>query len=244
MNREPRMFEHVDVDLGYKDLDTTQSEDGRRYVLPQGGNYPSITTVLSILSEKGIAMWRKRVGEEEANKISYRASQRGTAVHELIEKYIDNDPKYTKGYMPNIHADFLKVKDILDTRIGKVYLQEAPLYSDHLKVAGRVDCVAEFDGKLSIIYFKTSRKTKQKTHIKQYYQQETAYAIMWEERTGMPITQLVTIIAVDEGDPQVFVEHRDDWYPKLQETIDSYYEREDKRSARKSREDAVLPISL
>ena len=101
------MFEHVNVDLGYKDLVAHTTEDGRVYEHPvERKNYPSITTVLSILSEAGIKAWRKRVGEEEANKISYRASQRGTAVHELIEKYIDNDPEYTKGYMPNIVSNF------------------------------------------------------------------------------------------------------------------------------------------
>ena len=219
------MFEHIDTDLGYKDLETTQTEDGRRYVLPQGGNYPSITTVLSILSEKGIAMWRKRVGEEEANKISYRASQRGTAVHELIEKYIDNDPQYTKGYMPNVHADFLKVKDILDSRIGKVYLQEAPLYSDHLKVAGRVDCVAEFDGKLSIIDFKTSSRYKSAEEITGYFLQECGYAVMFEERTGIKIDQIVTIMVIEgTEDSKVFIEPRDKWVEELKRRRDEYFD--------------------
>lgn len=221
------MFEHVPTDLGYEELDTIEIEgEGRRYVLPDGGNYPSITTVLSILSEKSIAIWRNKIGHEEADKISYRAAQRGTAVHELVEKYIDNDPDYKKGYMPNIHADFMSIKPILDSRIGKVYAQEVPLYSDYLKCAGRVDCIAEFDGKLSVIDFKTSRKYKQKGHIKNYYQQEAFYAVAWEERTGMPITQLVTIIAVDQGGSQVFIEHRDNWTQDLIKTIEKYNERE------------------
>ena len=122
------------------------------------------------------------------------------------------------------------VKDILSERIGKVYGQELPLYSDHLRVAGRVDCVAEFDGVLSIIDFKTSRKTKRKSWCESYFCQEAAYAIMWEERTGMPITQLVTIIAVDDLNQQgpgsqVFIEKRDNWVPKLRETIDVYYQK-------------------
>jgi genome maintenance exonuclease 1 len=220
------MFEHVGIDLGYSDLEAITTEHGRRYVMPNGGAYPSITTVLSILSEAGIAAWRKRVGEEEANKISYRASQRGTAVHEITEKYINNDEDYTSGFMPNVVSDFQSIKPILDERIGKVYAQEVPLYSDYLKVAGRVDCIAEFDGKLSVIDFKTSRRYKSHSHVKNYFQQEAFYAIAWEERTGMPITQLVTIIAVDDGGSQVFVEHRDDWAPELQKTIGKYYERE------------------
>jgi len=220
------MFEHVKVDLGYDDLEAVTSETGRLYETPDGVKYPSITTVLSILSEDGIRKWKERVGEEEAAKISYRASTRGTAVHEIIEKYIDNIENFKDGYTPNIIASFLAVKPILDTRIRRVFAQEAPLYSKHLGVAGRVDCVAEFDGVLSIIDFKTSRKLKKKEYITNYFMQESAYAIMWEERTGMPITQLVTIIAVDDEEPQVFVEHRDNWDKKLVETINLYKARQ------------------
>ena len=219
------MFEHVKVDLGYDDLDAVTSDTGRLYETPDGVKYPSITTVLSILSEDGIRKWKERVGEEEAAKISYRASTRGTAVHEIIEKYIDNIESFKDGYTPNIIASFLAVKPILDNRIRRVFAQEAPLYSKHLGVAGRVDCVAEFDGVLSIIDFKTSRKLKKKEYITNYFMQESAYAIMWEERTGMPITQLVTIIAVDDEIPQVFIEHRDNWTKPLLETIKKYNNR-------------------
>jgi genome maintenance exonuclease 1 len=180
--------------------------------------------VLSILSRDGIAKWRKKVGNEEADRISYRASTRGTAVHEIIEKYINNDEDFRDGYTPDIIQSFIDVRHILDNRIGTVYAQEAPLYSNHLGVAGRVDCVAEFDGKISIIDFKTSRKPKPTKFISNYFMQESAYAIMWEERTGMPITQLVTIIAVDQSEPQVFIEHRDNWVRPLRETIKKYNE--------------------
>ena len=114
------------------------------------------------------------------------------------------------------------MKPILDTRLGDIYAQEAPLYSEHLGVAGRVDCVGYFDGKLSIIDWKTSRKPKHKKWISSYFMQETFYAIAWEERTGMPITQLVTIIAVDNHEPQIFVDHRDNWVRPLKETIEQY----------------------
>ena len=106
--------------------------------------------------------------------------------------------------------------------IGTIYAQECPLYSKHLGVAGRVDCVAEFDGKLSIIDFKTSLKPKKKEWISKYFMQETAYAIMWEERTGKPITQLVTIMDVDDNEPLLFIEHRDNWAKQLLQTIDDY----------------------
>lgn len=216
------MFEHVSVEL--KEMEAVTTEEGRKYQTPEGINLPSITTVLSILSRDGIAAWRKRVGEEEANRISRIASTRGTKVHEIIEKYINNEENFKDGYTPDIISSFVDLKPILDDRIGRVFAQEAPLYSTHLGVAGRVDCVAEFDGRLSIIDFKTSRKKKFPSMIKNYFMQESAYAIMWEERTGQPITQLVTIIAVDDNPPQVFIEHRDNWVRPLKETIEQWNE--------------------
>jgi genome maintenance exonuclease 1 len=214
------MFKHKPVDLGYNDLKTI-NEGGRKYLTPNG-NYPSITTLLSNLSKEAIQAWRDRVGHEEANKISRQAAGRGTAVHAMCELYVNNDPDYARGVMPNILNDFNRIKNILDTRIGIVYGQELPLYSDHLGVAGRVDCVAEFDGKLSIIDYKTSKKTKKYEWCHSYFMQECFYAIAWEERTGIPITQLVTIISVDDAEPQVFIEHRDDWDKELVKVIEKY----------------------
>lgn len=219
------MFIHEQVEL--TDMESVTTESGRQYRTPEGINLPSITTVLSVLSRDGIAKWRKRVGDEEADKIMHRASTRGTAVHECIEKYIDNDENFKDGYTPDIISSFLDLKPILDSRIGRVFAQEAPLYSTHLGVAGRVDCVAEFDGKISIIDFKTAKKPKQAKWINNYFMQETAYAIMWEERTGTPITQLVTIITVDNNDPQVFIEHRDNWVRPLRDTIAKHKEEQE-----------------
>ena len=216
------MFKHESVEL--TEMKSVTTDSGRKYETPEGVNLPSITTVLSILSRDSIAKWRKRVGEEEANKISTRASGRGTRVHEIIEKYMNNEEDYRDGYTPDIIQSFLDVRDILDNRIGTVYAMEAPLYSTHLGVAGRVDCIAEFDGKLSVIDFKTSMKPKKLDWIKNYFMQESAYAIMWEERTGQPITQLVTIISVDDHEPQVFIEHRDNWVRPLRDTIKQYEE--------------------
>ena len=219
------MFKHEPIDLGYKDL-ATKYIGGRQYVIEKTDAktvyYPSITNLLGNLSKKAIQEWRDRIGHEEANKISRQAAGRGTAVHAMCELYVNNDPDYNRDVMPNIEYDFNRIKNILDTRIGVVYGQELPLYSDHLKVAGRVDLVAEFDGKLSIIDYKTSKKTKKYEWCHSYFMQECFYAIAWEERTGIPITQLVTIISVDDAEPQVFIEHRDNWDKNLVEVIEKY----------------------
>ena len=192
-------FIHEPIDLGYNDLSAKTTKKGRQYVDPDGNTYPSITTVLSILSEDSIRAWRARVGEEKANQISRIASTRGTTVHNIIEKYVANDPEYIKDEMPHNIQTFKDVQKVIDEGVTKVYQQEAPLYSKHLGVAGRVDCVGQWNGKDSIIDWKTSRKHKKKEWISSYFMQCAAYAIMWEERTGMPIKQLVVCIAGDEG---------------------------------------------
>ena len=217
-------FIHEPIDLGYNDLSAKTTKKGRQYVDPDGNTYPSITTVLSILSEDSIRAWRARVGEEKANQISRQASSRGTTVHNIIEKYVANNPEYIKGEMPHNIQTFKDVQQVIDEGVTKVYQQEAPLYSKHLGVAGRVDCVGQWKGIDSIIDWKTSRKLKKKEWISSYFMQCAAYAIMWEERTGTPIKQLVVCIAGDMGH-QVFVEDRDNWTEKLIETINEYKRR-------------------
>lgn len=215
-------FIHEKVDLGYDDLDAETLPSGRVYRTPDG-DYPSVTTVLSILSEEAIAKWRKRVGEEEANRVGGRAAARGTQVHAIVERYLKNED--TTDYLPHIRQSLENLRPILDKSIGKIYHLEAPLYSRHLGLAGRVDCVAEFDGVPSIIDFKTSKRVKKKQNISNYFCQMAAYAIMWEERTGMPIVNTVVIMDVDDNEPLVFREHRDNWTTMLMDTINEYRRR-------------------
>jgi CRISPR/Cas system-associated exonuclease Cas4 (RecB family) len=214
-----RIFEHKQFEL--KELET-ETIDGKRHYVTPNGKYPSITSVLSVLSKDGIIAWRKRVGEKEANRISTQAARRGTNVHQMCEDYLNNELDQ-KSFLPHERGMFYPLQKALDKSIGTVYAQEAPLYSDYLGLAGRVDCVAEWDGRLSIVDFKTSRKLKKKEWITNYFQQATAYAIMWEERTGIPIDKLVIAITVeDEDEPQIFVEKRDNWVKDLINTINIY----------------------
>ena len=216
-------FIHEPIDLGYEDL-TTQNVDGKRlYVTPEGKKFPSVTTVLSINTRDAIMEWRRRVGSEEANRISSFAASRGTRVHTMVERYLDNRDDYLEKSNHLTRHNFETMRPVLDKRLSKVILQEAPLYSEHLGLAGRVDCVGVFDGKLSIIDFKTASKPKRWDWIHNYFMQETAYAIAFEERTGIPIVDLVTIIVNDVDDhPQVFQEKRDVWVKPLFDTIEKY----------------------
>jgi len=198
------MFNHVDHGIELPKLTRETTESGRKYFTPEGNAYPSITTVLSILSKQAIMEWRKRVGEEEANKISRQAAGRGTAVHKLAEDYIDNLEDWKGKHMPANIASFMDIKPILDERLNNVWMQETFLYSDKLKCAGQVDCIAEFDGELSIIDFKTSRRVKTKDNITSYFIQMFFYAAAFLERTGVPIKQGVIVMAVDGNEPLVF----------------------------------------
>lgn len=220
-----KKFNHSIIELGYEDLVAETTDTGRTYKCPDGSSFNSVTTVLKVLSEDAIQAWRRRVGEDVANKIGVRAANRGTAVHSIIERYLDNDIEYDKDVMPDVLSTFKDVQPILDKHITEILGLEAPLYSKHLKLAGRVDCVGVFDNKLSIIDFKTSRKIKKKEWIHNYFAQASAYAIMFEERTGIPVPQLVIIIAVDNEEPQVFIEKRDDWTNLLFEAKKIYESR-------------------
>ena len=198
------MFNHVKHDVVLPTLTRKTTDTGRKYFTPEGNAYPSITTVLGVLNKEGIIAWRKRVGEEEANKISQQASVRGTAVHKLAEDYLNNDPNWKEGAMPTNLFSFDDIKKIMDKRLNNIWMQEVFLYSDRLKTAGQVDCIAEFDGQLSIIDFKTSRKPKKVEWITSYFIQASFYAAAFYERTGIPIKQGVILITVDHNEPQVF----------------------------------------
>ena len=213
-------FNHEKIDIGYKDLDAETTDSGRTYSTPDGKSYPSVTTVLSILNEHIIQAWRDRVGEEEANRISGKASNRGTRVHSIVEKYLNNED--TTKALPHIRQSLENLKPVLDDHIGTIFGLEVPLYSNHLGVAGRCDCIAQYNGVPSIIDFKTSRYIKKKEKISNYFAQGAAYAIMWEERTGMVIPNVVVIMDVDHEKPLVFVEHRDNYTKLLKDTIDEY----------------------
>lgn len=203
-------------------LKQVNRKGGRVYVDEDSNEYPSITTVLSILSEAGIKAWRARVGEEEANRVSSRAVKRGNKVHSMIENYIQNKEVDHSDFIST--QNFKDIQPIIDDKLTKVYAIEKRMHSKHLGVAGTVDCVGEWDGQRAIIDWKTSAKFKKKEWVHNYFMQACAYSIMWEELTKQPITQLVVAIASDEG-PQIFIEHRDNWDKDLISVINDYKQR-------------------
>ena len=216
-------FVHDPVDLGYQDIVCETTEKGRKYVTPQGKQYPSITTILGkVMSDGWVEEWKAAVGEEAADRVRRVAAQRGERVHSLVESFLDNREIDLRREMPNVSAAFKSIRPVLEQHVNRIRLQEKPLYSDFLKAAGRVDLVAEYDGVLSIIDIKTSSKVKTADDIHNYFMQETAYAIMFEERTQIPVEQLVTVMAVDFNSPLVFIEKRDNWSNSLANVITEY----------------------
>ena len=203
-------FKHVGCDIDY-DLETETVNGKRFYKTPEGLLYPSVTTITSQHGKDKIIEWRNRVGEEEANRISTKASSRGTRVHKICENYLNNEEDFARKTMPDSIAMFKSIQPLLDEHVNNIHALEIPLYSHHLKVAGRVDCIAEYDGKLSIIDFKTSNRLKEESWIKGYFMQCSAYAVMYEERTKIPVSQIVIMIAVDSEYPQVFIKKRNEY---------------------------------
>ena len=199
-------------DFELPEMETKTINGKRHYVTPEGVYYPSITTVLSANPEKKKVLdaWRARVGVKEANTITKRAANRGTSMHTICERYIDEEENYERGAMPDAIKMFRDIKPYID-ETSEVWVQEAQMYSDYLRTAGRVDLIGKWRNLPSIIDFKQSNKPKKIEWIIDYFYQTSAYSVMFEERTGIPIPQLVIIMAVAENPPQLFVAKRDDY---------------------------------
>ena len=187
--------------------------------------YPSITSVLSIRQREGLDEWRKKVGDAVANHIMITAANRGKAVHSMVEDHLNNldinlNEKYEKQFLPKMMFNVLQPEL---KKINSICLQEAQMYSEKYTVAGRCDCIAEYDGVLSVIDFKTSKGEKKEDWIENYFIQGSAYAEMYEEHFNKPIEQVVILIVTEEGTTQIFKKNKNDYLPKLKDAIEKFY---------------------
>ena len=218
------MYNHKTINL--PEITATTTDGVRLYETPEGNKYPSITTVLSVRNKKGLFEWRKRVGDDVANYVARKAANRGTSVHHMCEDYLNNDfdeEKHKKKFLP--YVLFNQLRESVLQKIDNIYAQECGLYSDKYKVAGRVDCIAEYDGKLSIIDFKTSSKERSDAWNESYYIQASAYAEMFEERTGIEINQVAILVVTEDGVVQEFVKNKTEYLPMLTDTIKEWEEK-------------------
>ena len=199
------MFNHVPIEIGK--LVQVNSKGGRYYETPTGAKYPSVTSITKLHNQESIQAWKEKVGEKVAGEISRRALARGNILLTLGELYLLNDGDMSDDFSG---ADFGQIIPYLD-KINNIHCLETQLYSDHLKTAGTVDCVGEYEGKLTVIDFKTSAKLKKREWVKDYFMQCSAYAVMYEERTGTPIERLLLIINVEDEGVQLIDGKRDDY---------------------------------
>ena len=215
------MFNHITTAL--PELTTETINRKRFYVTPEGEKYPSITTVLSNRNKEGLFEWRKRVGNDVANYVARTSASRGTKVHHMCEDYLNNEfdeEKHRKDFLP--FCLFNQLKDQALLNVNNIYAQEAGLYSDKYRVAGRVDCIAEYKNTLSIIDFKTSSRERNDDWNENYYIQTAAYAEMFEERTGLKTDQIVILVVTEDGTVQEFVKNKQDYLPMLEESINEW----------------------
>jgi len=203
-------------------IERIDSPSGRLYKTPVGNLYPSVTSVFSVIENSFLAEGRSRDGEKEAEKISRRAAMRGTYVHEQAEHFLKGTAAPKNNINKMLYGDMWESFKPSLEQIGDVFALEAMLYSDELEVAGTVDCVGMYEGKLSIIDFKTSSRRKDHTSIDSYWMQTAAYAQMWEERTGQQIEDLVILMAVEDDDTLIFKDLKADWLDKFKQVRYTY----------------------
>ena len=207
------MFDHVDLDL--QPLEREHIDGVRYYKIPDEEELikmVSITSVTSHFNKEIFVKWRKRVGNEEADRVTKAATGRGTDMHTLTEHYLKNEN------LPEVRpiSDFLfKISKGHLNKINNIYALEGPLYSKELGLAGTVDCIAEYDGELAIIDFKTSKKPKPRNWIEHYFVQCMAYGCMLYEMKGISIKKLVIIMACENGECVIYEERDKAKYIKL-----------------------------
>lgn len=209
-----KKFKHISAEKK-AELLSEETESERFYVTPEG-KFPSVTTVTGWEKRKFFAEWRKKNPEE-----AKRTTSRGNKLHSLLEKYLNNETLNKKQIDPFTLDLFLQIKEQVD-KIDNIHALETSLYSKLIGLAGRVDCVAEYDGELAIIDFKGSTRAKKKEDIENYFMQATAYSIMWKERTGVPIKKLIIIISSENGGPQVFKANPVKYVKQLKSAIETY----------------------
>ena len=213
-------FNFIDLDKSKLPVTKGKKVDGFRFYDIDGKAYPSITTVLGIQKKKQLQDWRDKIGENVANWEMGRAARRGKATHLLIEQYIKGLTPSERGVLPL--GLFRLIKPYVD-QIDNIHCLETIMYSKKLTIAGQVDCIAEYNGKLSVIDFKTANKERQESWIENYFMQTSAYAQMYEELFGKEIEQIVILLASEDGSVQSFIKEKKDYMDPLKKSINDFY---------------------
>ena len=215
-----KKFNFIDLDKSKLPVTKGKKVDGFRFYDIDGKAYPSVTSVLGIKKKAELQGWREKIGENVANWEMGRAARRGKATHLLVEEYLKGKTPSERGVLPL--GLFKLLRPYID-QIDNIHLLETIMYSPKLTIAGQVDCIAEYNGKLSVIDFKTANKERQESWIENYFLQTTAYAQMYEETFGKNIDQIVILLASEDGSVQNFVKEKKDYMSPLMQSVDDFY---------------------
>jgi len=227
-----QMFKHITVVMGDYATHNTEpiqlpklkrkNENGHRVYYDEDKNrYHSVTTVVGSIDQKGLDEWREKVGKDVADHVAMKSAITGTKLHKIVESYLANEESEEENIFAKAH--FNNIEPLL-ANIDQINGLETKLCSKRLGLAGTVDCIAQYKGVDSIIDFKTSSKKKKDEWIKKYFLQTTAYSIMWEELTGIKVTQIVILITGEDGSREEYIRNRDDYVEELEEVIAKYTE--------------------
>tara|TARA_Y100000401_G_scaffold33692_1_gene25075 strand:- start:2893 stop:3573 length:681 start_codon:yes stop_codon:yes gene_type:complete len=213
-------FNFIDIDKSVLPTAKGKRTGKYRFYDINGTNYPSVTSILGVRKKIELQQWRDRIGDDVANWEMGRAARRGTATHNLIENYIKNEPLTEKSVLP---LGLFKIMKPYIDQIQNIHCLETVLYSSKYKLAGQVDCIAEYNGKLSVIDFKTANKERKEEWIDNYFLQCTAYGLMYEELFKKEIDQIVVIIGGEDGSIVSYVKEKKDYISKLEEVVEDFY---------------------
>ena len=215
-----KQFNFIDLDKSKLPVTVGKKIDGFRFYEIDGKAYPSVTTVLGIQKKQDLQQWRDKIGEKVADWEMGRAARRGKATHLLVEQYLKGDTPSVRDVLPL--GLFNLLRPYVD-QIDNIHCLETIMYSKKLTIAGQVDCIAEYNGKLSVIDFKTANKERQEDWIENYFLQTSAYALMYEELFGNPIEQIVILLAAEDGTVASYIKEKKEYMPKLETAIQDFY---------------------
>jgi genome maintenance exonuclease 1 len=216
-------FNHIPVNFTQSEL--IEKDDGHYYQTPSGVIYPSITTMLQKTQTKekqeSLQNWRDQ--EIAADYITQQAAVVGSETHKLIENYL-NGEEILENFRLLSEAHFNNLLPFVD-KINDIHGIELRLYSDKMKLAGTSDCIANYDGKLSIIDYKTKRSNQREEWLTDHFIQATSYGVMFKELTGINVEQIVILVSSEKNTRMEFMKNPDDYLSLLEQRIDQFYSR-------------------
>ena len=212
-------FNHIPIQTPI--METAHKDNLHFYISPDGKKYPSITSILHSFPNPGIEIWKSKTPNWK--EIQQESFDVGTELHNMIECYLKNDyvPLNNEKSINLFHNIYPELN-----KIDNIRCQERYLYEPNLRVAGTVDCIAEYDGVLSVIDFKNSRKPKKDWMIKKsgYLEQVTFYALAFKFCTGIEVKQGVILSANWDGSVGIKKFNIEDYIENLENIIEQYYE--------------------